>query len=166
MFGSRILNGKLSGSYSVSTLDEHALILPSLEIYDYLNGMQFKSSCPQRRGSKWHLSRTCIEDNHNVWVAAKNKGQQRLLWVKYYSHQKRKPQFTYTHVGSSWDNPGTPSWPSSMLITITPGTHDGPVLWKRILSWKDMTYYNSRTWEFHWFVETYPCLKRYDISPE
>ena len=71
-----------------------------------------------------------------------------ILWTG-----KQNLKFIFTHMGSSWDNPGRPSKPSSMLITIVPGIHDGPVLWKRTLSWEDMTYYSFKTWESHTFME-------------
>lgn len=47
-----------------------------------------------------------------------------------------------THNGSSWVRAaGAPSQPpSAMLITMTPGTAEGPVLWKRTLSWNDWRY--------------------------
>lgn len=47
----------------------------------------------------------------------------------YDGHKTNIEQIWFTHIVSNWDNPGTPSWPSSMPITMTPGTHDGPVLW-------------------------------------
>ena len=41
--------------------------------YVYLYGMQLKSSSLQCRANEWGLSWTCIEDNHNIWKAVKNK---------------------------------------------------------------------------------------------
>lgn len=105
----------------------------------YLYGMQLKSPSSQCRATEWCLSWTCIEDNHNVWKAANNKELQNYhtqyhqyydIWLYIFIN------IINTHTGSNWDNPGTPSLPSSILITMKPGTHDEPVLWNRTRSWE------------------------------